>query len=174
MSMHPAVSSINVNEFSMYSHVIHINRSKCSLKFNQFENTDFVWIYGVVVYLTEEKEHLNTSLGPINIQNVQHLLNPELLATNASKLFTTLSLKESKLENNDFLNSVLNKFESCKSKESNNGSQFILNNLKHFEKSVEDKLTNMSFQLNSINDNVEMLNKKFDILLNVLHAKNIL
>lgn len=126
-------------------------------------NSDYIWIYGLIANLTEEKDQLNPSLGPINIKNVQNLLNPELLATNASKLFSTISLKESKL-----IEKINDKTEtSIKSR------QFINNNLMNFEKNVENKLNNMTIQINSIKDNMEILNQKFDTLLNILQKKNI-
>lgn len=156
----------------MNSHSIHVKSTECSLKFEQLKNSDFVWVYGMLIYLTEAKEQSDISLGPINMENVQHLLNPESLATNASKLFSTLSLRESKLNSNDFCNAILKNFESTKLLDSSNSDQFMSNSFKQFEKKVEDKLNDMALQLNSFGQNIELLNKKFDLLLSTLHEKN--
>lgn len=172
VSTHSAFSSQDDNEFPMNCHSIHINSIECSLKFGQLKNPEFVWIYGVLVYLTKTKDPTNKTLGPINMQNVQDLLNPETLVTNASKLFSTLSLKESKSDHNDVLKSILNDLENAKILNSSNDSQFMLNSFQQFEKSVEDKLNTLQLQLNVIGNNVETLNTKFDILLNALHEKN--
>lgn len=173
MSTHSALSSQGINEYTMNYHLININSINCSLKLGQLNNTDFTWIHGIFVFLTEAKEYSNTSLGPINMQNVQNLLNPDLLVTNASKLFSTLSLKESKPVNNDFLNSILSNYMGInKSLENDNGSQLILQ--KQFESRVEERLNNMALQLNNIGNNVETLNKKFDTLLKVLNEKHVL
>lgn len=155
----------------MNSHIINVNSTNCSLKFKQLKNTDFAWIYGILIFLMEIKEYSNKSLGSINMQNVQHLLNPESLATNASKLFSLLTLKESKSDNSDFLNSVLNYSKKTKLLDNDN-SQFVLQ--KQFEKKVEERLNTMTQQLNNIENNVETLNKKIDTLLNTLHKKNVL
>jgi len=115
----------------------------------------------------------NKSLGPINMQNVQHLLNPELLAKNASKLFSTLSLNESKPDKNDILNSILNNYlDNIKLLNDDNSDQLTNDNFKQFEVKIEDRLNAMALQLNTIKDNVETLNKKFDALLNVFQRKN--
>jgi len=94
------------------------------------------------------------------MQNVQHLLNPELLAKNASRLFSTLSLNESNPDKINLPNSDYSH------------SQLMHNNLKQFEIKIEDRLNAMSLQLNTINNNVETLNKKIDELLIVVHEKN--
>lgn len=172
--MHSTISSTSVGEYPMNSHMIHsVNGTECSLKFEQLENSNFIWVYGIIVYLTESKIPPNRSLGPINMQNVQHLLNPELLAKNATKLFSTLSVNELKPDKNVILNSVLNNYlDNIKLPDGNNDSQLIYNNLKQFEMKIEDRLNAMTLQLNAIENNVEMLNKKFDTLLNVLRQKN--
>lgn len=169
VSTHSTISTANVSEYLTNSHMIYINSTECSLKFRQLSNADFIWIYSIIVYLTESKIPPNRSLGPINMQNVEHLLNPELLAKNASKLFTTLSLNESKPNKNDILNyldniNLPNSDYSC--------SQLMYNNIKQFEIKIEDRLNAMALQLNTINNNVEMLNKKIDELLIVVHEKN--
>lgn len=174
MSTHSAFSSQDDNEFPMNCHSIRINSSECSLKFGQLKNPEFVWIYGVLVYLIKTKNPTNKTLGPINMQNVQNLLNPETLVTNASKLFSTLSLKESKSDHNDVLKSILNDLENSKILNSSNDSQFMLNSFQQFEKNVEDKLNTLQLQLNIIGSNVETLNTKFDVLLNALHEKKML
>lgn len=158
----------------MNSHSILINSTECSLKFEQLKNSDFVWIYGILVYLIETEDHSNTFLGPINMQNVHHLMNPESLTTNASKLFSSLSLKEPKSNSNDFVTSILNNFANTKFSEKNYDSKIVLNNFKQFEKSVEDKLDSMALQINTIGNNVNTLNKKFDTLLNTLNEKKML
>lgn len=171
MSTHSALSSQSI-EYTMNSHFINVNSRNCSLKFEQLKNTEFAWIYGILVFLKEAKEYSNKSLGPINMQNVQHLVNPESLATNASKLFSSLSLKESKSDNHDFLNSILNYSKQTKLLDNDNNSQFLLQ--KEFQKKVEERLNTMTLQLNNIGNNVETLNKKIDTLLNALHEKHIL
>lgn len=158
----------------MNSHSVHINSTECSLKFEQLKNSDFVWIYGILIYLTESEEHPNKYLGPINMQNVHQLMNPESLTTNASKLFSSLSLKESKSNSNDFVTSILSNLTSTKFLEKNNDGKIVLNNFKQFEKNVENKLNSMALQINTIGNNVETLNKKFDTLLSVLHEKKVL
>lgn len=154
----------------MNSHLIHINSNKCSLKLEQLNNPDFIWIYGIIVYLTEScVEDSCKSLGPINMQNVKHLLDQESLATNAQKLFSLLSLKESKP---DIVNSFLSNLENGGLPDMNDGRMIsVFNNFKNFEKRVEDKLSTMALQINTISDNVEVLNKKFDTLLNALGKK---
>ncbi|VVC40427.1 Protein of unknown function DUF4506 [Cinara cedri] len=172
ISTHLMLSSNDINEFPINSHSIKVNSTECSLKFEQLKYPDFIWIYGIIIYLIETKEHSNKSLGPINMQNVQNLLNPDLLVTNASKLLTALSLKKSKSDSDDFLNSILNKFENAKLSNSENDK--LLNSFKQFETRVEDKFNNMALQINTIGKNIEMLNSKFDTLLNILHEKKIL
>lgn len=175
LSTHPSLSSKDANECPMNLHsIIHINSSECSLKFEQLKNSDFVWIYGILIYLIETEEHYNKYLGPINMQNVHSLMDAESLATNASKLFSSLSLKESKSNSNDFVTSILNNFSNTKFLEKNTDGKIILNNFKQFEKSVDDKLNNMALQINTIANNIETLNKKFDSLLNILQEKNML
>lgn len=171
--MHSTISSISIGEYLTNSHMIYVNSTECSLKFRQLVNSNFVWIYGIIVYLTESKMTPNKSLGPINMQNVQHLLNPELLAKNASKLFSTLSLNESKPDKNDILNSILNNYlDNIKLLNDDNSDQLTNDNFKQFEVKIEDRLNAMALQLNTIKDNVETLNKKFDALLNVFQRKN--
>lgn len=85
------------------------------------------------------------------------------MATNASKLFSTISLKESEL-----IEKIHNKIENTIS-----GRQFMLNNYLHFEKNVENKLNDMTIQINGIKDNMEILNQKCDTILNILQTKNI-
>lgn len=158
----------------MNSHSVHINSTECSLKLEKLKNSDFVWIYGILVYITETEEHSNKYLGPINMQNVHQLMNPESLTTNASKLFSSLSLKESKSNSNDFVTSILSNLTNTKFFEKNSDGKIVLNNFKQFEKNVEDKLNSMALQINTISYNVETLNKKFDTLLSVLHEKKML
>lgn len=165
-------SSEDVSEFPINSHSININSTECSLKFKQLKYSNFIWIYGIIIYLTETKEHFTKSLGLINMQNVQNLLNPDSLATNASMLLATLSLKESKADSDNFLNSILNKFENIKLSNSDNDK--LLNSFKQFETRIEDKFNNMAIQINTIGKNIDMLNTKFDSLLNALHKNNIL
>lgn len=155
----------------MNSHLIHIDSTECSLKLKQLNNPNFVWVYGILVYLVEVKEHCNSSLGPINMDNVQHLLNSESLTTNASKLLSTLSLRESKLNSNDFLNSILRNIGNSELPNSSNSDQLMTNSFKQFEKKVEDKLNDMALQLNAFGNNIELLNKKFDTLLIALHEQ---
>lgn len=138
------------------------------------KNSNFIWIYGIIVHLIETNEHSNKYLGPINMQNVHHLMNPESLAANASKLFSSLSLKESKSNSNDFVTSILNNLGNTTFLEKDNDNKIVLNNFKQFEKSVEDKLNSMALQINTIGNNVETLNKKFDTLLKVFQEKNML
>jgi len=172
LSMHSTISSTSVGEYPMNSHMMHcVNSTECSLKFEQLENSNFVWVYGIIVYLTESKLPPNRSLGPINMQNFQHLLNPELLAENATKLFSTLSVNELKPDKNTIFNSVFNNYLD-NIKDGDNSGQLVYNNLKQFETKIEDKLDAMSLQLNTIENNVETLNKKFDTLLNALRQNN--
>jgi len=155
--------------------VIPINSTECALKLKQYNNSDFVWIFGIIIYLTDMKEYPNKFLGPINMQNVQHLLESKPLDLNALKLFSMLSLKESKSINNDILMSIFNNMENSKSPNSDTeGNQFMSIGFKEFERKVEDKLQSMAVQINSIENNIETLNKKFDLLLSALHDKNIL
>lgn len=165
-------SSEDISDFPINSHSININNTECSLKFEQLKYPDFIWIYGIIIYLIETKDYSNKSVGPINMQNVKNLLNPDSLAISASKLLTTLSLKNSKSDSDNFLNSILNKFENTNLSNSDNDK--LLNSFKQFETRVEDKFNSMALQINTIQSNVEMLNSKFDTLLNTLHENNIL
>jgi hypothetical protein len=156
----------------MNNHSILIEGTECSLKFEQLNKPDFVWIYGVLIYLTEAKQSSNTSVGPINMENVQHLLNPESLTSNASKLLSTLSFRDPKLNTNEFLNTLLKNIETSKLPDSSNKDELMLHYFKLFEKKVEDKLNHITLQLNGFENNIELLNKKFDTLLSALHEKN--
>lgn len=174
LSTHASFFSENVNEFSINSHLINIDCTDCSLKLRHLKEEKFVWVYCIFVYITEKKDLSDKSLGLINMQNVQHLVNPESLATNASKLFSSLSLKEPKANSTDFLCSIFNNLQNNKLRDNNVDNQFMSKSLKLLESRVEEKLSSMALQLSAIGNNVEMLNKKFDILLNALHEKNIL
>lgn len=176
MSIHRSLSHNDFDGLQMHSHLIPLNCStECSLKFKQFNNSDFIWIIGIIIHVTEVKEHPKKFLGPINLQNVQNLLQPKSLDLNASKLFSTLNMKQSESNSNDILNSILNDFKHFKVPSNNpEGNQFTSISFKQFEKKVEDKLNSMAVQMNTIENNVETLNKKFDLLLNTLHDKNII
>ncbi|XP_025199485.1 uncharacterized protein LOC112597589 [Melanaphis sacchari] len=175
ISIHQSICHSNIDGFQMYSHVIPIDSTKCTLKLKQYNNFDFIWIFGIVIYLTEMKKHSNKFLGPINMQNVQNMLESKPLDLNALKLFSTLSLKQSKSIDNDILMSIFNNKESREFPNNDpKGDQFISINFKQFEKKVEDKLQSMAVQMNTIENKIETLNKKFDLLLNALHDKNVL
>jgi len=175
VSIHQSLGHDDLSDgVKMYSHLIPINSTECALKLKQYNNSDFVWIFGIIIYLTDMKEHHNKFLGPINMQNVQNLLESKPLDLNALKLFSMLSLKESKSINNDILMSIFNNMKNSKFLNSETeGNQFMSIGFKQFEKNVEDKLQSMAAQINTIENNVETLNKKFDLLLSALHDKNI-
>ncbi|CAI6350384.1 unnamed protein product [Macrosiphum euphorbiae] len=176
VSIHQSLGHNDLSDgVKMYSHFIPINSTECALKLKQYNNSDFVWIFGIIIYLTDMKDHPNKFLGPINMQNVQNLLESKPLDLNALKLFSMLSLKESKSTNNDILMSIFNNMKNSKFPNSETeGNQFMSISFKQFEKKVEDKLQSMTAQINTIENNVETLNKKFDLLLSALHDKNIL
>lgn len=176
VSIHQSLGHNDLSDgVKMYSHFIPINSTECALKLKQYNNSDFVWIFGIIIYLTDMKDHPNKFLGPINMQNVQNLLESKPLDLNALKLFSMLSLKESKSTNNDILMSIFNNMKNSKFPNSETeGNQFMSISFKQFEKKVEDKLQSMAAQINTIENNVETLNKKFDLLLSALHDKNIL
>jgi len=174
VSIHQSLGHDDFDGFQMYSHSIPIDSTHCALKLKQYNNSDFVWIFGIIIYFTEMKEHPKKYLGPINMQNVENLLQSKPLDLNALNLFSLLSLKQSKSTSNDVLISILNNMESSKFANSETESnQFMAINFKQFEKKVEDKLQSMAVQMNTIENNVETLNKKFDLLLSALHDKNI-
>uniref|UniRef100_A0A2S2P5X1 Uncharacterized protein n=1 Tax=Schizaphis graminum TaxID=13262 RepID=A0A2S2P5X1_SCHGA len=173
VSIHQSISHSNFDGVQMYSHLIPIDSTECALKLKQFNNSDFIWIFGIIIYLTEIKEHSNKFLGPINMQNVQNLLESKPLDFNALKLFSMLNLKQSKSVNNNVLMSIFNNMDSSKFLNSDpEGSQFKSVSFKQFEEKVEEKLQNMAVQMNTIEDKIEKLNKKFDLLLSALHNKN--
>ncbi|CAH1707894.1 unnamed protein product [Aphis gossypii] len=175
LSIHQSISHSDFDGLQMYSHLIPIDSTECALKLKQFKDSGFIWIFGIIIYLTEMKEHPNKFLGPINMQNVQNLLGSKPLDLNALKLFSSLNLKQSKSINNDMLMSNFNNEESSTFSNSNaEGNQFLSNSFKHFEKKVEDKLQTMAVQMNTIENKIETLNKKFDLLLSALCDKNIL
>lgn len=175
VSIHQSLDHNDFDGFQMYSHLIPINSTECALKLKQYNNLDFVWIFGIIIYLTEIKEPPNKFLGPINMQNVESLLESKPLDLNALKLFSMLSLKQSKSINNDILMSIFNNMENSKFPSTETeGNQFMSIGFKQLEKKVEDKLQSMALQINSIENNVKTLNKKFDLLLSTLHDKNIL
>lgn len=175
VSIHQSLSNDDFDGIKMYSHSIPINSTECALKLKQYNNSDFVWIFGIIIYSTEMKEHPNKFLGPINMQNVQNLLESKPLDLNALKFFSMLNLKQSKSINNDVLMSIINNMENSKSLNcETEGNQFMSIGFKQFEKKVEDKLQSMAVQINTIENSVETLNKKFDLLLSALHDKNIL
>jgi len=175
VSIHQSLGHDDLSDgIKMYSHLIPINSTECALKLKQYNNPDFVWIFGIIIYLNDMKEHPNEFLGPINMQNVQNLLESKPLDLNALKLFSMLSLKQSKPFNNDILMSIFNNMEQSKfSNSETEGNQFTSIGFKQFEKKVEDKLQSMAVQINTIENNVETLNKKFDLLLSALHDKNV-
>jgi len=175
VSIHQSIGHNDFDEFQMYSHLISIDSADCALKLKQCNNSDFVWIFGIIVYLSEIKEHPNKFLGPINMQNVENLLQSKPLDLNALKLFSILSHKQSKSMNNDILMSMFNNVKNSEFPNSETEcNQFMSINFKQFEKKVEDKLQSMAVQMNTIENNVDALNKKFDLLLSALHDKNIL
>lgn len=175
VSIHQSLGHNDFDGIQMYSHLIPIDTAECALKLKQYNNSNFVWIFGIIIYLTEMKEHPKKFLGPINMQNVENLLVSKPLDLNASNLFSLLSLKQSKSINNDVLMSIFNKMENSKfqNNETENNN-FMEISFKQFEKKVEDKLQSMVVQMNTIENNVETLNKKFDLLLSALHDKNTL
>jgi len=175
MSIHQPLGHHDFDGLQMYTHLIAINSTECALKLKPYNNSDFIWIFGIIIYLTEIKEHPNKFLGPINMQNVQSLLESKPLNLNASKLFSALSLKQSKSSSNDIIMSIVNNMENSKIfNSSSEANQSMSINFKQFEQKVEDKLHSMAVQMNTIENNIETLNKKFDLLLNALHDKNIL
>ncbi|XP_060842093.1 uncharacterized protein LOC132922541 [Rhopalosiphum padi] len=175
VSIHQSLSHSDFDGVQMYSHLIPIDSTECALKLKQFNNSDFIWIFGIIIYLTEIKEHSNKFLGPINMQNVQNLLESKPLDLNALKLFSMLSLKQSQSINNDVLMSIFKNMDN--SKFSNNdpeGGEFKSVSFKQFEEKVEHRLQNMAVQMNTIENKIETLNKKFDLLISALHDKKIL
>lgn len=172
MSTHSTSSDDNA-ELPMNIHTLHLNTADCGLKFQQMKNSDFGWIYGIFIYLAETQLNSNTSLGPINMQNVQHLLNPEMMPTNASKLLSMLSQKKSHSIPNDILDSI-KAIQNAKLGDDLNSSQVLNNSLKQFQNRIDDKLDNMSLHLHAIENQMDSLNKKFNTLLNVLvHDYNV-
>lgn len=135
------------------------------MKLERLENDDFIWIYGIFVQVLKTETDSFSSIGPIDLQNVQDMLNPNLLATNASKLLSSLSLKNSTSLKNDVLNSILVNMKNTQSPSSNNCHQNLQSSFERFEKQVQDKLCHMEQKINLISNNIEMLNKKFDDLL---------
>lgn len=175
LSIHQSIRNDNFDGFQMYSHLILVDSADCALKLKHYNNSDFFWIFGIIIYLTKIKEHPNKFLGPINMQNVENLLESKPLDLNALKLFSSLSLKQSKSINNDILMSLFKNVDNSKfSNAETEGNQFMSIIFKQFEKKVEDKLQSMVVQMKTIEDNVDTLNKKFDLLLSALHDKNIL
>jgi len=175
VSIHRSIHHDDFDGFQMYSHLILVDSTDCALKLKHYNNSDFVWIFGIIIYLTEIKEHPDKFLGPINMQNVENLLESKPLDLNALKLFSTLSLKQSKSINNDILMSMFNNVENSKFPNTEKeGNLFMSIIFKQFEKKVEDKLQSMAVQMNTIENNVDTLNKKFDLLLSALRDKNIL
>ncbi|XP_026810849.1 uncharacterized protein LOC113552261 [Rhopalosiphum maidis] len=175
VSIHQSISHSDFDGVQMYSHLIPIDSTECALKLKQFNNSDFIWIFGIIIYLTEVKEHSNKFLGPINMQNVQHLLESKPLDLNALKLFSMLSLKQSQSINNDVLMSIFNNMDNSKFSNSDpEGGEFKLVSFKQFEEKVEHRLQSMAVQMNTIENKIETLNKKFDLLISALHDKNII
>lgn len=156
----------------MNSHSIVISGTECSLKFEQLNNSNFVWIYGMLIYITEAKKHSNPSLGPINMENVQNLLKPESLSPNATKLLSHLTLKDPKFDSIGFVASILDDVSKFKHSVQFTNDQILLNSVKELEKKVDDKLNKIALQLNEFGNNIELLNKKFDTLLIALDEKN--
>lgn len=157
----------------MNVHTMHVNSTECSIKFEQLKNSDFIWIYGILVYLAKAKDNSNMSIGPINMQNVQRLTNPTSLPTNASKLLSALSQKEIKLLTNNILDSTSTFHNNTKFEDNVNCNQLINTSLEQFRKAIDDKLDIMGQKLNTIVNQINTLDKKFNTLLDALHQEHI-
>lgn len=172
ISTHPATSYEYSYEFPMNVHNVHVNSTECSIKFGQLKNSDFIWVYGVLIYLAETTDNSNTSIGPINMQNVQRLTDLTSLPTNASKLLSALSQKESKSLTNNILDSILT-FRNTKLEDNVNCNRLINTSLEQFRKGIDDKLDIMGQKLNTIVNQINTLDKKFNTLLDALHQEHI-
>lgn len=172
ISTHPATSCEYSYEFPMNVHDVHVNSTECSIKFSQLKNSDFIWIYSVLIYLAKTKDNSNTSIGPINMQNVQRLTNPTSLPTNASKLLSALSQKQSKSLTNNILDSILTLRSNTEFEDNINCNRLINTSLQQFGKGIDDKLDIMGQKLNTIVNQINTLDKKFNTLLDALHQEH--
>ncbi|XP_050546560.1 uncharacterized protein LOC126908475 [Daktulosphaira vitifoliae] len=171
ISTHNIDSSQEIRGFNVHS-IKTNNLNSCSLSLERLENVDFIWIYGIFVQVLKTEAYSFNSIGPINLQNVQDMLNPNMLATNASKLLSSLSIKNSPNVKNDVLNSFLINMKHTQTPFSNNCCQSLQNGFERLEKQVQDKLCHLEQKINLISNNIEMLNRKFDDLLIILN-KNV-
>jgi len=155
LSTHFASPYYSDLEFPANVHNMHINSTECSLKFEQMENPDFVWIHGILIYVAETEVQSNTSLGPINMHNVQCLLKPELLPENSAKLFSLLKQKKSTSVARDTSDSILTSGTA-----NDNSSQLIDNLMKLLVEGISSKLDSMALQINSIENHVVRIDKR--------------
>lgn len=107
--------------------------------------------------MTETEVHSNTSLGPINMQNVQCLLKPELLPQNSAKLLSMLNHRKSTSTTRDALNSI----RLIPSGAANTSTNQLLDSvMRLLIEETNSKLDSMALQINTIANYVVGIDKR--------------